>query len=131
MVCKIICPILKPKKELKTVYLFDIHEKEIENIDLYLNNIPETDLKFINKITLKRNHFIKPLFGLLLSVKCAGCGEITHIKLLTQLFDDRLIIVNEAVCFSIYVGITIPYTKKSKRRKISPKIKYLKKISEN
>ena len=59
MVCKIICPILKPKKELKTVYLFDIHEKEIENIDLYLNNIPETDLKFINKITLKRNHFIK------------------------------------------------------------------------
>ena len=129
MVCKIICPILKPKKELKTVYLFDIHEKEIENIDLYLNNIPETDLKFINKIILKRNHFIKPLFGL--SVKCGGCGEITHIKLLTQLFDDRLIIVNEAVCFSIYVGITIPYTKKSKRRKISPKIKYLKKISEN
>ena len=128
---KIICPILKPKKELKKVSLFDIHEKEIENIDLYLNNIPETDLKFINKITLKRNHFIKPLFGLLLSVKCAGCGEITHIKLLTQLFDDRLIIVNETVCFFIYVWITTPYTKKSKRRKILPKIKYLKKISEN
>jgi pyruvate-ferredoxin/flavodoxin oxidoreductase len=44
---------------------------------------------------------------------CAGCGETPYIKLLTQLFGDRLIIANATGCSSIYGGNlpTTPYTK--------------------
>jgi pyruvate-ferredoxin/flavodoxin oxidoreductase len=53
----------------------------------------------------------QPLFEF--SGACAGCGETPYIKLLTQLFGDRLIIANATGCSSIYGGNlpTTPYTK--------------------
>jgi pyruvate-ferredoxin/flavodoxin oxidoreductase len=51
-----------------------------------------------------------PLFEF--SGACAGCGETPYMKLLTQLFGDRLIIANATGCSSIYGGNlpTTPYT---------------------
>jgi len=55
-----------------------------------------------NKYTLKGSQFERPLFEF--SGACAGCGETPYIKVLTQLFGDRLIIANATGCSSIYGG---------------------------
>jgi pyruvate-ferredoxin/flavodoxin oxidoreductase len=52
---------------------------------------------------------MQPLFEF--SGACAGCGETPYVKLLTQLFGDRLLIANATGCSSIYGGNlpTTPY----------------------
>src|SRR5204863_3514682 len=58
----------------------------------------------------KSSQFLEPLFEY--SGACAGCGETPYLKLLTQLFGDRLLIANATGCSSIYGGNlpTTPYT---------------------
>jgi pyruvate-ferredoxin/flavodoxin oxidoreductase len=62
------------------------------------------------KDDVKTTQFMKPLFEF--SGACAGCGETPYLKLLTQLFGDRLLIANATGCSSIYGGNlpTTPYT---------------------
>ncbi len=69
----------------------------------------------VNRATLSHNQvkdiqLLEPLFEF--SGACAGCGETPYIKLLTQLFGDRLYIANAPGCSSIYGGSlpTTPYT---------------------
>ena len=64
----------------------------------------------VNKNTIKGSQFLKPLFEF--SGACAGCGETPYVKLVTQLFGDRMIIANATGCSSIYGGSspTVPYT---------------------
>ena len=59
---------------------------------------------------IKGSQFLEPLFEY--SGACAGCGETPYLKLLTQLFGDRLLIANATGCSSIYGGNlpTTPYT---------------------
>lgn len=75
------------------------YTKNIQNI---VPNIPLTTLK---------TQFLKPYFEF--SGACAGCGETSYIRLLTQLFGSQLIIANATGCSSIYGGSapTCPYTK--------------------
>ena len=56
----------------------------------------------------------KPLFEF--SGACAGCGETPYVKLVTQLFGDRMMVANATGCSSIYGGSapTVPYTKNDK-----------------
>ena len=58
----------------------------------------------------KGSQFLEPLFEY--SGACAGCGETPYLKMLTQLFGDRLMIANATGCSSIYGGNlpTTPYT---------------------
>src|SRR5213075_1059727 len=58
----------------------------------------------------KGSQFLEPLFEY--SGACNGCGETPYLKLLTQLFGDRLLIANATGCSSIYGGNlpTTPYT---------------------
>ena len=62
------------------------------------------------KLDHKSSQFLEPLFEY--SGACAGCGETPYLKLLTQLFGDRLLIANATGCSSIYGGNlpTTPYT---------------------
>ena len=62
------------------------------------------------RIDHKGSQFLEPLFEY--SGACAGCGETPYLKLLTQLFGDRLLIANATGCSSIYGGNlpTTPYT---------------------
>ncbi len=55
-----------------------------------------------NRFTIKGSQMIKPKFEF--SGACAGCGETPYIKLLTQLYGDRLMIANATGCSSIYGG---------------------------
>jgi len=64
----------------------------------------------IVRLDHKGSQFLEPLFEY--SGACAGCGETPYLKLLTQLFGDRLMIANATGCSSIYGGNlpTTPYT---------------------
>lgn len=75
----------------------------------YGQKLPKPDVK-INKGTVKGSQFLKPLFEF--SGACAGCGETPYVKLITQLFGDRMIVANATGCSSIYGGSapTCPYT---------------------
>ena len=68
--------------------------------ELFENHENPKDL--FPKFTIKGSQFIKPKFEF--SGSCAGCGETPYIKLLTQLFGDKLIIANATGCSSIYGG---------------------------
>ena len=60
--------------------------------------------------TVKGSQFKQPLFEF--SGACAGCGETPYVKLVTQLFGDRMVVANATGCSSIYGGSapTCPYT---------------------
>ncbi len=74
--------------------------KEYEDNDYYFNEY-KNDVN-LNKYTVKGSQFEKPRFEF--SGACAGCGEASYIKLLTQLLGDGLVIANATGCSSIYGG---------------------------
>jgi pyruvate-ferredoxin/flavodoxin oxidoreductase len=73
--------------------------------------IPEMDRRIPKVSTVKGCQLLQPLFEY--SGACSGCGETPYVKLLTQLFGDRLLVGNATGCSSIYGGNlpTTPYTK--------------------
>ena len=108
--CVDVCP--AKTKALKMVPLHTVQETEGANWD-FAAKLPERELD-MNKYTVKNSQFLKPLFEF--SGACAGCGETPYIKLITQLFGDRMIIANATGCTSIYGGSapTVPYTTNEK-----------------
>jgi pyruvate-ferredoxin/flavodoxin oxidoreductase len=87
---------------------------ERENFEFFLS-LPEADRTQV-KLDLKGTQLLQPLFEF--SGACAGCGETPYIKLMTQLFGDRVLIANATGCSSIYGGNlpTTPYTKNPEGR---------------
>ena len=79
----------------------------------YAQTLPEYKGE-LNLKTVKDSQFKKPLFEF--SGACAGCGETPYVKLVTQLFGDRMMVANATGCSSIYGGSapTVPYTKNEK-----------------
>ena len=102
---------LAKEKALKMVPLAEAKADE-KNWD-YADSLSEKDVK-VNRKTVKGSQYLKPLFEF--SGACAGCGETPYIKLLTQLFGDRMVIANATGCTSIYGGSapTVPYAKNAK-----------------
>ena len=76
----------------------------------YAQTLTQTHETPFKKTSVKGSQFQKPLFEF--SYACAGCGETPYIKLLTQLFGEKLLIANATGCSSIYGGSapTCPYT---------------------
>ena len=78
------------------------------------NHIFSTELPCLDDLmpvnSVKGSQFKKPLFEF--SGACPGCGETPYIKLITQLFGDRMMIANATGCSSIYGGSapSCPYT---------------------
>ena len=89
-------------------------EKERENYSFFLE-LPEPDATLL-KDDVKHSQFRTPLFEY--SGACAGCGETPYVKLLTQLFGDRLLVANATGCSSIYGGNlpTTPFAKDKEGR---------------
>jgi pyruvate-ferredoxin/flavodoxin oxidoreductase len=69
--------------------------------DFFLS-IPEIDRALVAPATVKGSQMLQPLFEY--SGACEGCGETPYLKLLTQLFGDRLLVANATGCSSIYGG---------------------------
>jgi pyruvate-ferredoxin/flavodoxin oxidoreductase len=86
-----------------------LRDAERANYDFFLN-LPEISRQDVVRLDHKGSQFLEPLFEY--SGACAGCGETPYLKLLTQLFGDRLLVANATGCSSIYGGNlpTTPYT---------------------
>ncbi|ADH61705.1 pyruvate ferredoxin/flavodoxin oxidoreductase [Thermoanaerobacter mathranii subsp. mathranii str. A3] len=104
--CADVCP--APTKALIMKPAEEQIEKEARNWE-YAVTLDVKD-NLVDKTTLKGSQFAKPLFEF--SGACPGCGETPYIKLLTQLFGDRMMIANATGCSSIYGASapSIPYT---------------------
>ncbi|MBS3951031.1 MAG: pyruvate:ferredoxin (flavodoxin) oxidoreductase, partial [Peptococcaceae bacterium] len=104
--CVDVCP--SKQKSLVLKNLETVAQEEIVKFE-YLESMPEPKVTF-EPNTVKNSQFKKPLFEY--SGACAGCGETPYIKLLTQLFGDRMMIANATGCTSIYGGSapSCPYT---------------------
>ena len=86
-----------------------LRDNERTNYEFFLE-LPELDRGSVVRLDHKGSQFLEPLFEY--SGACAGCGETPYLKMLTQLFGDRLMIANATGCSSIYGGNlpTTPYT---------------------
>jgi pyruvate-ferredoxin/flavodoxin oxidoreductase len=112
--CVEVCP-AKSKSEVKHKAInmaeqAPLRQPENANWDFFLS-LPDIDRNRLSHAQVKDSQLLEPLFEF--SGACAGCGETPYIKLLTQLFGDRLLIANATGCSSIYGGNlpTTPYTK--------------------
>ncbi|WHE07446.1 pyruvate:ferredoxin (flavodoxin) oxidoreductase [Thermoanaerobacterium thermosaccharolyticum] len=104
--CADVCP--APGKALVMMPAEGEIENQVDNWEFAVKIKPKDNV--MEKTTLKGSQFSKPLFEF--NGACPGCGETPYIKLLTQLFGDRMIIANATGCSSIYGGSapSIPYT---------------------
>jgi pyruvate-ferredoxin/flavodoxin oxidoreductase len=118
-VCVEVCPVKSKsdasKKAINMAPQAPLREPERENWDFFLS-LPEVDRSRLSHTQVKDLQLLQPLFEF--SGACAGCGETAYVKLLTQLFGDRLYIANATGCSSIYGGNlpTTPYTKNAEGR---------------
>jgi len=92
-----------------------IRETEAIKWDYFLK-IPEPDRTQMSLKTVKNSQLLEPLFEF--SGACAGCGETPYLKLLSQLYGDRIVIANATGCSSIYGGNlpTTPWAKNTEGR---------------
>ncbi|MFA9404648.1 MAG: pyruvate:ferredoxin (flavodoxin) oxidoreductase [Anaerolineales bacterium] len=114
--CVYVCPAYAKdesgnKTEEKAINMAEqppIREMEVAKWDYFLT-IPDPELSLFNRFTTKGSQYMPTMFEF--SGACAGCGETPYVKLLTQLFGDRMIIANATGCSSIFGGNlpTTPY----------------------
>ena len=108
--CADVCP--SKVKSLEMVPL-DTQRDEIERWDYLVKNVKTKENLPDKMLNVKNSQFAQPLFEF--SGACAGCGETPHIKLITQLFGERMMVANATGCSSIYGGSApaTPYRKNS------------------
>jgi pyruvate-ferredoxin/flavodoxin oxidoreductase len=103
------------RKAINLAPLEPVLEAERENI-AFFETLPVNDRSRVDFGTVRGTQFLQPLFEF--SGACTGCGETPYLKLLTQLFGDRLTVANATGCSSIYGGNlpTTPWTKNAAGR---------------
>ena len=103
--CVDVCPVKsKSQPKFKAINMepqAPLRDSEKENWEFFLE-LPEIDKDSIPLNQVKYNQLLRPLFEF--SGACAGCGETPYLKLLSQLFGDRVLIANATGCSSIYGG---------------------------
>lgn len=118
-VCVDVCPAKNKaeprKKAINMEPQLPLREQERENWDFFLS-LPNPDRTQLNLHKIGQQQMQEPLFEF--SGACAGCGETPYIKLVTQLFGDRMMVANATGCSSIYGGNlpTTPWTHNSEGR---------------
>jgi len=111
--CVDVCPakskVIEGRKSLYMKPQQPLREQEIENWDFF-TKIPELDRTKLTPGLIRSIELAQPLFEF--SGACTGCGETPYVKLVTQLFGDRMIVANATGCSSIYGGNlpTTPWT---------------------
>ena len=103
--CSEVCPGKKGAKALVMKMKEDIVKSHQDEEYNYLFNEVKYKENVMPTNTVKGSQFVKPKFEF--PGACAGCGETPYLKLLTQLFGDRMIVANATGCSSIY-GASAP-----------------------
>jgi pyruvate-ferredoxin/flavodoxin oxidoreductase len=112
-VCVEACPARNKKnvnrKAVNMTPQLPVRYTERENFNFFLS-LPDYDRRQLKLDTIKGSQLLLPLFEF--PSACTGCGETPYVKLMTQLFGDRMLIANATGCASIYGGNlpTTPYT---------------------
>ncbi len=112
--CVEACPEVDPKapsiKAINRVPKMEIFEKEKTNLSFF-EKLPYNDRSKVDFSNVRGIQFLQPLFEF--SSACAGCGETPYLKVLSQLFGDRMLVANATGCSSIYGGNlpTTPWAK--------------------
>lgn len=103
--CVDVCPAKnKSQPRLRAINMqpqLPLREQERENWDFFLK-LPNPDRNELNLNKISHQQMQEPLFEF--SGACAGCGETPYLKLVSQLFGDRMIVANATGCSSIYGG---------------------------
>jgi pyruvate-ferredoxin/flavodoxin oxidoreductase len=109
--CADVCP---AKTKALVMKPLESQMVQAENFDFMVKNVTYKDTIVPKEQSVKNSQFAQPLFEF--SGACAGCGETPYIKLITQLFGDRMMVANATGCSSIYGGSApaTPYCKNSK-----------------
>ena len=111
--CVQACPVGAPddpeRKAINLAARAPLVEAERDNV-AFFETLPVADRSRVDFGTVRGTQFLQPLFEF--SGACAGCGETPYVKLLSQLFGDRLMVANATGCSSIYGGNlpTTPWT---------------------
>ena len=111
--CVEACPVSAPadpgRKAINLRAREPLLEAEQANI-AFFETLPASERSRVDFGTVRGTQFLEPLFEF--SGACAGCGETPYVKLLSQLFGDRLMVANATGCSSIYGGNlpTTPWT---------------------
>jgi len=100
------------RKALNMAPRLEVREAMNRHWDFFLS-LPETPRAGLKLHTVKDVQLLEPLFEF--PGACAGCGETPYLRLLSQLFGDRLIVANATGCSSIYGG-NLPTTPWSKNK---------------
>jgi pyruvate-ferredoxin/flavodoxin oxidoreductase len=108
--CADICP---AKEKALVMKPFATQLKQV-NMQRFASTLPSPPEGLYDKFSVKGSQFQKPLLEF--SGACAGCGETPYLKLVTQLFGDRMIIANATGCSSIWGGSapSVPFTTNDK-----------------
>jgi pyruvate-ferredoxin/flavodoxin oxidoreductase len=106
-ICVDICPTEEKALVMKSL---GSQMKEADHFKYLDEKVGYNDAVADKYKTVKNSQFAQPLFEF--SGACAGCGETPYVKLITQLFGDRMMIANATGCSSIYGGSapSTPYT---------------------
>ncbi|HUB69935.1 MAG TPA: pyruvate:ferredoxin (flavodoxin) oxidoreductase [Acidimicrobiales bacterium] len=103
--CVEVCP-AKSKTEVKhkSINMEPVLEHRAQERERFgfFSNIAELDRELLPHDSVKGAAVLEPLFEY--SGACAGCGETPYVRLLSQLFGDRLLVANATGCSSIYGG---------------------------
>jgi len=111
--CVQACPVVSPTEPGRKAINLAPRETQVdaerENIEFF-ERLPRQERSRVDFGTVRGTQFLEPLFEF--SGACEGCGETPYLKLLSQLFGDRLMIANATGCSSIYGGNlpTTPWT---------------------
>lgn len=108
--CVDVCPGKKGQSALEMVPITTQYDNQ-KNWDYMVQHVSSKAHLVDTKLNVKNSQFAKPLFEF--SGACSGCGETPYIKLITQLYGDRMMIANATGCSSIYGASapSTPYTK--------------------
>ena len=104
-VCVDICPAHSKEvvkhKSINMEPKLEHEAAEVANYDFFLE-IPEADRDEVRIASIAGSQLLEPLFEY--SGACSGCGETPYVKLLSQMFGDRILVANATGCSSIYGG---------------------------
>jgi pyruvate-ferredoxin/flavodoxin oxidoreductase len=117
--CVEVCPAVDPsentRKAINMAPKAPVLEREKNNIRFF-ETLDINDRSKIDFSQVRGAQFLEPLFEF--SGACAGCGETPYIRILSQLFGDRMIVANATGCSSIFGGNlpTTPWTSNAQGR---------------
>ena len=103
--CVEVCPVKSKedvgRKAINMQAKAGVLETERSNVDFF-ETLPYVEHERVDFSTVRGVQFLQPLFEF--PGSCAGCGETPYVKLLSQLFGERLVVANATGCSSIYGG---------------------------